>query len=289
MGILVGKETRVLVHGITGKEGSFHTQQMLEYGTQVVAGMTPGKGGQTVAGIPVYNTVREAVESQGANCSILFVPPAGAADSIMEAAAAGIEVIVCITEGIPVLDMVRVKQFLKGKHSVLIGPNCPGIITPGACKVGIMPGYIFRPGSIGVISRSGTLTYEVVDQISKLIEAQKEAARRAAQQAKKAGGPPGPGGPPRDPIEQEIADFLRRVAGERPKPPQAAKPAPPPPPPPPPVQQPVRRPARPGQKPMRRPSAPQRPAPAPPPLPRDRSGAYTAARRRKAMSSVKKT
>lgn len=168
MSILIGDNTRVLVHGITGREGSFHTQQMLEYGTQIVAGMTPGKGGQTVEGIPVYNTVEEAVREQGADCSIIFVPPAAAADSIMEAAAAGIKVIVCITEGIPTLDMVKVKQFLKDKPAVLIGPNCPGIITPGACKVGIMPGYIFRPGSIGVISRSGTLTYEVVDQISKL-------------------------------------------------------------------------------------------------------------------------
>jgi succinyl-CoA synthetase alpha subunit len=141
---------------------------MLEYGTHVVAGMTPGKAGQTVEGVPVYNTVEDAVREQGADCSIIFVPPAAAADSIMEAAAAGVKVIVCITEGIPTLDMIRVKNFLKDKSSVLIGPNCPGIITPGACKLGIMPGYIFRPGSVGVISRSGTLTYEVVDQISKL-------------------------------------------------------------------------------------------------------------------------
>jgi succinyl-CoA synthetase alpha subunit len=168
MSILVGENTRVLVHGITGREGSFHARQMLEYGTQIVAGMTPGKGGQTVEGVPVYNTVEEAVREQGADCSIIFVPPAAAADSIMEAAAAGIKVIVCITEGIPTLDMVKVKQFLKDKEAVLIGPNCPGVITPGACKVGIMPGYIFRPGSVGVISRSGTLTYEVVDQMSKL-------------------------------------------------------------------------------------------------------------------------
>ena len=168
MSILVGENTRVLVHGITGREGSFHARQMLEYGTQIVAGMTPGKGGQTVEGVPVYNTVEEAVREQGADCSIIFVPPAAAADSIMEAAAAGIKVIVCITEGIPTLDMVKVKQFLKDKEAVLIGHNCPGVITPGACKVGIMPGYIFRPGSVGVISRSGTLTYEVVDQMSKL-------------------------------------------------------------------------------------------------------------------------
>jgi succinyl-CoA synthetase alpha subunit len=168
MGILVGKDSRILVHGITGREGSFHTQQMLSYGTRVVAGMTPGKAGQTVEGVPVYNTVQDAVRETGADCSVIFVPPAGAADSIMEAAAAGIGVIVCITEGIPTLDMVRVKHYLKDKPSVLIGPNCPGIITPGACKLGIMPGYIFRPGSVGVISRSGTLTYEVVDQVSKL-------------------------------------------------------------------------------------------------------------------------
>jgi succinyl-CoA synthetase alpha subunit len=168
MGILVGKDSRILVHGITGREGSFHTQQMLSYGTKVVAGMTPGKAGQTVEWVPVYNTVQDAVREQGANCSVIFVPPAGAADSILEAAAAGIGVIVCITEGIPTLDMVRVKHYLRDKPSVLIGPNCPGIITPGACKLGIMPGYIFRPGSVGVISRSGTLTYEVVDQITKL-------------------------------------------------------------------------------------------------------------------------
>ena len=167
MSILVGKDSRILVQGITGREGSFHARQMLDYGTNVVAGMTPGKAGQTVEGVPVYHTVEDAAREQGANCSIIFVPPASAADSIMEAAEAGIEVIVCITDGIPTLDMVRVKHYLKNKFSVLIGPNCPGIISPGTCKVGIMPGYIFRPGSIGVISRSGTLTYEVVDQISK--------------------------------------------------------------------------------------------------------------------------
>lgn len=167
MSILVGKDSRILVQGITGREGSFHARQMLDYGTKVVAGMTPGRAGQTVEGVPVYHTVEDAAREQGANCSIIFVPPASAADSIMEAAAAGIEVIVCITEGIPTLDMVRVKHYLKNRPSVLIGPNCPGIISPGTCKVGIMPGYIFRPGSVGVISRSGTLTYEVVDQISK--------------------------------------------------------------------------------------------------------------------------
>ena len=167
MSILVGKDSRILVQGITGREGSFHTRQMLEYGTKVVAGMTPGKAGQTFEGVPIYNTVEDAVREQGANCSIIFVPPAFAADAIMEAAAVGIGVIVCITEGIPTLDMVRAKHYLKDKPSVLIGPNCPGIISPGTCKMGIMPGYIFQAGSIGVISRSGTLTYEVVDQISK--------------------------------------------------------------------------------------------------------------------------
>lgn len=167
MSILVDKESRVVVQGVTGKEGSFHTRQMLEYGTKVVAGVTPGKAGQQVEGVPVYHTVADAVAEQGANVSIIFVPPAFAPDAIMEAAAAGIGVIACITEGLPTLDMVRVKHYLKGRSSVLIGPNCPGIITPGACKLGIMPGYIFQPGTIGVISRSGTLTYEVVDQISK--------------------------------------------------------------------------------------------------------------------------
>ncbi len=167
MSILVDKESRVVVQGVTGKEGSFHTKQMLEYGTKVVAGVTPGKAGQRVEGVPVYHTVADAVAEQGADVSIIFVPPAFAPDAIMEAAAAGIKVIACITEGLPTLDMVRVKHYLKGRSSVLIGPNCPGIITPGACKLGIMPGYIFQPGNIGVISRSGTLTYEVVDQISK--------------------------------------------------------------------------------------------------------------------------
>jgi len=165
--ILVDKESRVVVQGVTGKEGSFHTRQMLEYGTKVVAGVTPGKAGQQVEGVPVYHTVADAVAEQGANVSIIFVPPAFAPDAIMEAAAAGIGVMACITEGLPTLDMVRVKHYLKGRSAVLIGPNCPGIITPGACKLGIMPGYIFQPGNIGVISRSGTLTYEVVDQISK--------------------------------------------------------------------------------------------------------------------------
>ena len=166
MSILVGKDSRLLVQGITGREGSFHTQQMVNYGTRVVAGVTPGKSGQIIEGVPVFNTVAEAVREEGADVSVIFVPPAFAADAIMEAVASGVGVIVCITEGIPTRDMVRVKHYLKDKASVLIGPNCPGIITPGACKAGIMPGYIFKAGGIGVISRSGTLTYEVVNQIT---------------------------------------------------------------------------------------------------------------------------
>ena len=167
MSILVDENTRVVVQGITGNEGRFHTEQMLAYGTIVAAGVTPGKGGQTVQGIPVYNRVREAAELEGANASCIFVPPPFAADSIMEAAAAGIQIIVCITEGIPTLDMVKVARFIAKKGSILIGPNCPGIISPGKTKVGIMPGPIHMPGHIGVISRSGTLTYEVVDQLSR--------------------------------------------------------------------------------------------------------------------------
>jgi succinyl-CoA synthetase alpha subunit len=165
--IYVNKETRVLVQGITGNEGQFHTRQCVDYGTNIVAGVTPGKGGQKMDDIPVFNTVKAAVEETGADCSMIFVPPAFAADAIMESAAAGIDMIVAITEGIPVLDMMRVKRYLKGKASRLIGPNCPGIITPGQCKVGIMPGVIHKPGGpIGVVSRSGTLTYEVVHQLS---------------------------------------------------------------------------------------------------------------------------
>ncbi len=167
MSILVDEESRVVVQGITGKEGTFHTKQMLAYGTRVVAGVTPGKGGQEVEGVPVFNTVREAVKKQGANVSCIFVPAPFAADAVMEAAAAGIRVVVCITEGIPVLDMVKAAHFLKDRDCVLIGPNCPGIISPGKTKVGIMPGPIHKPGSVGVISRSGTLTYEVVDQLTK--------------------------------------------------------------------------------------------------------------------------
>lgn len=167
MSILVDEKTRVVVQGITGKEGTFHTRQMLNYGTVVAAGMTPGKGGQEVEGVPVFNSVQEAVEKEGVNASCIFVPPLQAADAVMEAASAGLEVIVCITEGIPALDMVKVAGFLKDKNCVLIGPNCPGIISPGKTKVGIMPGPIHRPGHVGVISRSGTLTYEVVDQLTR--------------------------------------------------------------------------------------------------------------------------
>ena len=166
MSILVNKDTRVLVQGITGKQGRFHTEQMLAYGTAIVGGVTPGKGGTSVFGLPVFDTAAQAVAATGANASVIYVPPAYAADSILEAADAGIRLIVCITEGIPVLDMCRVKQYLRGRDTVLIGPNCPGIITPGECKIGIMPGYIHRPGRVGVISRSGTLTYEAVKQLS---------------------------------------------------------------------------------------------------------------------------
>ncbi len=166
MSIWVSNDTRLLVQGITGNEGKFHTLQCVKYGTNVVAGVTPGKGGQDVQGIPVFNTVPDAVRETGANVSMIFVPPAFAADAIMEAADGGIELIVCITEGIPAHDMLRVKTFLQSCSSRLIGPNCPGIITPGACKIGIMPGPIHTPGPIGVISRSGTLTYEVVHQLT---------------------------------------------------------------------------------------------------------------------------
>ena len=167
MSILVDEKTRVVVSGITGREGTFHTKQMLSYCTKVVAGVTPGKGGQSVEGVPVFNSIREAKEKEDANVSCIFVPPPFAADTILDAAAAGIRLIVCITEGIPVIDMVKVAAFIKGKDIVLIGPNCPGIISPGKTKVGIMPAHIHREGSIGVISRSGTLTYEVVDQLTK--------------------------------------------------------------------------------------------------------------------------
>ncbi|MBW2110506.1 MAG: succinate--CoA ligase subunit alpha [Deltaproteobacteria bacterium] len=167
MSILIDKNTRVVVQGITGREGTFHTKQMLEYGTVVAAGVTPGKGGREIEGVPVFNTVRQAVEKEGVNVACLFVPPPFAADAIIDSTSAGIGVIVCITEGIPVLDMVKVLGFLRSRKSILIGPNCPGIISPGKCKVGIMPGPIHRPGPMAVISRSGTLTYEVVDQLTR--------------------------------------------------------------------------------------------------------------------------
>jgi succinyl-CoA synthetase alpha subunit len=167
MSILVDRNTRVVTQGM-GKAGLFHSQQCREYGTQIVGGVSPGKGGTVKDGFPQFNTVAEAVRKTGANASMVFVPPPAAADAIMEAADAGIEIIVAITEGIPVLDMVRVKRFLQGKRCRLIGPNCPGIITPGQCKIGIMPGYIHKPGPIGVVSRSGTLTYEAVWQLSNL-------------------------------------------------------------------------------------------------------------------------
>lgn len=168
MSIIIDEKTRVVVQGITGGEGTFHTQRMQEYGTAVVAGVTPGKGGTSHLGVPVFNSVADAVEKEGANASAIFVPAFFAADAVMESAAAGIKCIVCITEGIPTFDMIQVKSFLKDKDCRMIGPNTPGIISPGKCKIGIMPGHIHTPGSIGIISRSGTLTYEAVDQVTQL-------------------------------------------------------------------------------------------------------------------------
>jgi succinyl-CoA synthetase alpha subunit len=168
MSILVNKQTRVLTQGITGATGQFHTKACKEYGTQMVAGVTPGKGGTAFEGIPIFDTVERAVRETGANASVIYVPPPFAADAILEAADAGIPLIICITEGVPVRDMVKVKRYLEGRSSQLLGPNCPGTITPGECKIGIMPGHIHKTGTIGVVSRSGTLTYEAVDQLTRL-------------------------------------------------------------------------------------------------------------------------
>ena len=168
MSILVNKQTRVLTQGITGATGQFHTKACKEYGTQMVSGVTPGKGGTSFEGIPIFDTVSGAVAGTAANATVIYVPPPFAADAIMEAADASIPLIICITEGVPVRDMIRVKRYLEGRKSQLLGPNCPGVITPGECKIGIMPGHIHRPGTIGVVSRSGTLTYEAVDQLTRL-------------------------------------------------------------------------------------------------------------------------
>jgi succinyl-CoA synthetase alpha subunit len=166
MSILVNKDTRVIVQGITGSAGLFHTRQAIEYGTKIVGGTSPGKGGTTVEGVPVFNTVEQAVRETGANASVIYIPAPAAADAIMEAVDAELDLVVCITEGIPVLDMVKVKRYMEGRHTRLIGPNCPGVITPGECKIGIMPGYIHTPGRVGIVSRSGTLTYEAVYQLT---------------------------------------------------------------------------------------------------------------------------
>jgi succinyl-CoA synthetase alpha subunit len=166
MSILINKDTKVIVQGITGATGLFHTKQAVEYGTNIVGGVTPGKGGTEIEGIPVFNTVEDAVKATGANASVVYVPPPFAADAIMEAVDSKLDLVICITEGIPVLDMVKVKRYMEGKETRLVGPNCPGVITPEECKIGIMPGYIHKKGHVGVVSRSGTLTYEAVHQLS---------------------------------------------------------------------------------------------------------------------------
>jgi len=168
MSILINRNTKVICQGITGEQGTFHTKQMVAYGTKMVGGVTPGKGGTNVEGIPVFDTVGDAVKKTGANASVIYVPAGFAADAIMEAVDAGIELVVCITEGIPVIDMVKVRRFMEGRNSRLVGPNCPGVITPDECKIGIMPGHIHKAGKVGVVSRSGTLTYEAVDQLTRL-------------------------------------------------------------------------------------------------------------------------
>ena len=198
MSVLVNKSSKIIVQGFTGTEGTFHATQMIEYGTQVVGGVTPGKGGSTHLDRPVFNTVADAVQQTGADVSIIFVPPAFAGDAIMEAAEAGISLVVCITEGIPVQDMVKVKNYLQGKSTRLIGPNCPGVITADECKVGIMPGFIFKKGNIGIVSKSGTLTYEAADQIAK--------AGLGVTTAIGIGGDPIIGTPTRDAVELLMND-----------------------------------------------------------------------------------
>ena len=198
MAVLVNKSSKIIVQGFTGTEGSFHAAQMIEYGTNVVGGVTPGKGGSMHLDKPVFNTVADAVKATGADVSIIFVPPAFAADAIMEATDAGIALVVCITEGIPVQDMVKAKNFLLGKNTRLVGPNCPGVITAGECKVGIMPGFVFKPGRIGVVSKSGTLTYEAADQVAK--------AGLGISTAIGIGGDPIIGTPTRDAVELLMND-----------------------------------------------------------------------------------